>query len=50
MTILEILEENLNQQPKMYKMKQICVFLLFIYVTVVLGNPVQNDYDVRGKC
>lgn len=34
---------------KMYNMKQICV-LLFIYVTVVLGNPLQDDYDVRGKC
>ena len=33
----------------MYNMKQICV-LFFIYVTVVLGNPVQDDYDVRGKC
>lgn len=33
----------------MYNMKQICV-LLFIYVTVVLGNPLQDDYDVRGKC
>ena len=36
-TIVKILEENPNQKIGKYKMKQICVFLLF--VTAVLGKP-----------